>query len=740
MTAMAARLATLNKEQQDAVRCTEGPLLILAGAGSGKTRVLTHRIAYLIENQVHPRHILAITFTNKAAREMKTRIEQLVPLPTTAMWVLTFHAMCVRVLRRDIDRLGYSSSFTILDGSDQLSVIKSCMKDLNIDAKQLEPRSVLGAISAAKNELCDSRAFAKKNTNYAQQRISLLYTEYEKRLRANQSVDFDDLIALTIMLFEQHPDVLHTYQQLFRYIHVDEYQDTNTAQYRLCHLLASGHHNICVVGDADQSIYGWRGADIGNILNFMRDYPAAQRIILEQNYRSTANILHAANAVIQHNSDRTPKTLRTNQAAGKKIQRYEAFNEEDEVAFLIDHIQAHIRQQQHTYADHAILYRTNAQSRIVEDGLRSAGIPYQMVGGIKFYDRKEIKDIIAYLRLIANPDDDLAFERIINVPRRGIGDTTLEKLREAATVHGVSLFAMMGKIGLVAVQAKMLATLTTLYRQIKTLHEQGSLRSVTELTKKILADTGYRDALLHENTLESKSRLENIDEFLSVTMKFDKSYEEPLLTTFLSELALVADIDALETAETTAPEAVVLMTLHSAKGLEFPVVFMVGMEENIFPSSRSVSSSQLLEEERRLAYVGITRAQQLLCMTSAQSRLLYGQKMFNRPSRFLDEIPAPYIEKAYRMTLKRSPSPALTRTAVTPSTSSPDKPQNSSFVGGNVAHLSLIVGDRVHHTTFLEGVVQAIEGEGTQRTLTIAFGAPYGTKKLLASYAPLRKV
>lgn len=633
-------ITKLNPEQRKAVVTTEGPLLIMAGAGSGKTRVLTHRIAYLIATRkAPPWAILAITFTNKAAREMQERVSQLVGQEGKDIWVSTFHSMCVRILRRDIERIGFSSSFSILDSTDQLSVIRNCMKDLNIDTKKFEPKAVQAMISTAKNELITPQQYEQKVGDYFEGIVAKVYTMYQKRLRQNNSLDFDDLIMKTIELFKEVPDVLDFYQKKFSYIHVDEYQDTNRAQYMLCKLLANKHHRICVVGDSDQSIYRWRGADITNILNFEEDYPEATTIFLEQNYRSTSNILNAANAVIALNTGRKPKNLWTDKGDGDKIKVYRASSEHDEGYFVTSEIHNSIKRGR-SYRDHAILYRTNAQSRVIEETLIKSDIPYQIVGGIKFYDRKEIKDLLAYLRLLSNPDDDISLTRIINVPKRGIGDTTVGKLAAAAAERGVSIFRLLYTVDDLGFSGRTRNALVEFYDMIAALHQMVEYLSVTELTEKLLEMTQYRLELQNENTIESRSRLENIDEFLSVTMEFEKNNEDKTLVAFLTDLALISDIDTMNDEEEDQPgDAVILMTMHSAKGLEFPVVFIIGMEEGVFPHSRAFQDNEELEEERRLAYVGITRAEERLFLTCAQMRTLFGRTTANAPSRFLEEIP-----------------------------------------------------------------------------------------------------
>ena len=634
----------LNPEQQRAVKLTDGPLLIMAGAGSGKTRVLTHRIAYLmVEKYVNPYNILAITFTNKAAREMRERIQRMMGGTADQVWISTFHSMCVRILRRDIDRLGFNRNFTILDTSDQLSVIKQILKDKNIDSKKFDPRSLLGSISSAKNELIDTEEFAKNSSGYYENTVSEVYTEFQKRLSKNQALDFDDLIMKTIQLFTRVPEVLEYYQRKFQYIHVDEYQDTNRAQYMLVKLLASRFQNICVVGDSDQSIYRWRGADIGNILSFEKDYPRAEVILLEQNYRSTKRILEAANKVISNNAGRKDKNLWTENSEGNKIVYFRGDNEQGEAQFVVGKMKELIKQENRKLSDMAILYRTNAQSRVMEEVLLKSNIEYSIVGGTKFYDRKEIKDILAYLRLIANPDDDISLQRIINVPKRGIGSTSFDKMANFAANHDISINQGLDSVELMGLSPKITKAVAEFRDLVRGYTQMQEYLSVTELVEEVLDKTGYRDMLKAENTIESQSRLENIEEFLSVTKNFEESSEDKSLVGFLTDLALVADIDKLDDDGGQA-DAVVLMTLHSAKGLEFPIVFLIGLEEGVFPHSRSLMEEAEMEEERRLMYVGVTRAEQQLYITNAQMRTLYGRTNMNAPSRFIKEIPVELLE------------------------------------------------------------------------------------------------
>ncbi|SMG46823.1 DNA helicase PcrA [Paenibacillus aquistagni] len=787
----------LNPEQRRAVEKTDGPLLIMAGAGSGKTRVLTHRIANLIATRkAAPWSILAITFTNKAAREMQERVSHLVGKEGHDIWVSTFHSMCVRILRKDIERLGFSSNFTILDSADQLSVVRGCMKDLNIDTKKFDPKSVQAAISTAKNELITPKRFEERVGDYFDDIVAKVYKSYQKRLKSNNSLDFDDLIMTTIQLFKDEQDVLEHYQRKFKYIHVDEYQDTNRAQYMLCRMLADQHQNICVVGDSDQSIYRWRGADITNILNFEEDYPNATTILLEQNYRSTANILNAANGVINNNTGRKPKKLWTDSDEGDLIKLYQADTEHDEGYFVTGEIKKNQMSGMH-YSDHAILYRTNAQSRVIEEILIKSEIPYQIVGGIKFYDRKEIKDILGYLRLISNPDDDISLERIVNVPKRGIGATTIAKLSEAATERGVSIMKVIDDMDLLDIAPRTKNTLRDFHEMMLNLTRMQEYLSVTDLTQKMLELTEYKLELQRENTLESKARVENIEEFLSVTQEFEKRNDDKTLVSFLTDLALIADIDSLGDDPDEAPEdAVILMTMHSAKGLEFPVVYIIGMEEGVFPHSRAFTDNEELEEERRLAYVGITRAEKKLFLTCARTRTLFGRTNANQPSRFLREIPEELLENASPTGGARyerfdrfgrqaassayggrglgysgdstpatgaqgagsnsfgarqsfgaqggmakgsavpglgpSSKPAANRVTVT-------SPQDKAKQAG-AGDQSFKAGDKVAHGKWGTGVIVSVKGTGTDIELQIAFSAPVGLKRLLAAFAPITKV
>ncbi|NEW08793.1 DNA helicase PcrA [Paenibacillus sp. SYP-B3998] len=764
----------LNPQQRKAVEAVEGPLLIMAGAGSGKTRVLTHRIAYLIgTRKAAPWSILALTFTNKAAREMQDRVGKLVGGGGRDIWVSTFHSMCVRILRKDITRIGFSSNFTILDSGDQLSVIKACCKELNIDTKKFEPKAFQAALSTAKNELITPQQLENKQGDYFEGLTAKIYSLYQKKLRSNNSLDFDDLIMATIQLFKEVPEVLDFYQNKFQYIHVDEYQDTNRAQYMLCQMIAEKHKRICVVGDSDQSIYRWRGADITNILNFEKDYPNATTILLEQNYRSTSNILQSANKVIANNTGRKPKNLWTDKEGGNLIKLYQADSEHEEGYFVTSEINKN-KSKGKKFADHAILYRTNAQSRVIEEILIKSDISYTIVGGVKFYDRKEIKDILAYLRLISNPDDDISLNRVVNVPKRGIGGTTMDKLADMAGRRGISLYAMLEEVEALEINTKAKHALSDFREMIDNLNRMVEYLSVTELTEKILEMSQYRLEMQRENTIESKARLENIEEFLSVTMDFEKRNEDKSLISFLTDLALIADIDTMDKEKSEEEkDAVVLMTMHSAKGLEFPVVFIIGMEEGVFPHSRAFSDNEELEEERRLAYVGITRAEQELFLTCARMRTLFGRTAANAPSRFLTEIPQELLEnvsmggggsfsRAGRTSswgssgAGSSASRGSTGSSAwgTPSsfgrsgssTAAPSpaaSPRPTAFrapqaaAGGAVTDYK--ASDKVSHGKWGIGTIVSVKGSGDDTELQIAFPAPVGLKRLLAKFAPITK-
>nr|WP_249215569.1 DNA helicase PcrA [Levilactobacillus brevis] len=740
----------MNDKQTEAVLQTEGPLLVLAGAGSGKTRVLTHRVAYLIEhNNVMPWRILAITFTNKAAKEMRERVIKLLGPDGNDVWVSTFHALCVRILRRDADKLGYNRVFTIADSGEQRTLIKRVLQQQNLDIKKFDPRSVLGAISNAKNALQTPAMMREAAGNPFETTVATVYESYQRELQANQAMDFDDLIMLTIKLFNQDADVLGYYQDKFQYIHVDEYQDTNDAQYTLVNLLAKKHGNLCVVGDGDQSIYGWRGANMENILNFEHDYPDAHVTLLEQNYRSTKTILRAANDVIQRNVNRKKKDLWTDNAEGEPISYYRGQNENDEAHYVVAKIQEEREQNHHDYGDFAILYRTNAQSRVIEETLVKANIPYTMVGGHKFYDRKEIRDVLAYLTLVANPADSMSLERIINEPKRGIGATSVEKLRDFAEMNDWTELEATQNISLATtLGARVRTAMEKFGLTLKHVQDRAATMSVSDMTSELLDQTGYMAALKASKNLEAETRIENIEEFLSVTQKFDDDWDnadhdetEDRLVEFLADLALVSAQDDVE----EEPAEVTLMTLHAAKGLEFPVIFLMGLEEGIFPLSRAMLEDDELEEERRLAYVGITRAQEKLYLTNAYSRMLYGRRQTNPQSRFVTEI-APellhldYSETKSGLTPSRRDVPFARRTA-----SAVAKPyagktgRVSEPTGTGAGKVSWTIGDKASHKKWGVGTVVKVNGTGEDAELDIAF-PEQGIKRLLAAFAPIKRV
>ncbi|MCO7175411.1 DNA helicase PcrA [Sporolactobacillus kofuensis] len=734
-------LEGLNPEQLKAVKHHEGPLLIMAGAGSGKTRVLTHRMAYMmIERDVAPWNILAITFTNKAAKEMKERLANLAGPLVEDAWVSTFHSMCVRILRRDIDRLGISRNFTILDSTDQLSVVKQILKDQNLDPKKFTPRGILGKISAAKNELKTAAQFAKVAQGPYDEVVRDVYKDYEKKLLQNQSLDFDDLIMTTVHLFQRVPEALDYYQKKFQYIHVDEYQDTNRAQYLLVHMLADCFKNLCVVGDSDQSIYGWRGADIHNILSFEEDYPNAEVIKLEQNYRSTKKILDAANHVIENNHDRKPKNLWTENADGKKIAYYRAPTEREEGYYIAGKMRE-LAKDGFKYSELAVLYRTNAQSRVIEETLVKSNIPYRMVGSIKFYDRKEIKDMLAYLRLIANPDDEISLARVINEPKRGIGASSMDKLADYALAADLSLMKAIDEVEQTGIAARTAHKIEAFADMIMNWSKMQEFLSVTELVEDVLDKSGYREALKSERTIEAQSRLENLDELLSVTKEFESTHEDKSLINFLTELALDADIDEEE--DQTVQDAVTLMTLHSAKGLEFPVVFLVGMEEGIFPHLRALDDEEEMEEERRLAYVGITRAKQQLFMTSAQVRMLFGKTIANPASRFIKEIPKELLEvedSEERQITGRFSSKSMSGSPFERKFTTPQSRPTPVLQKSNHHTETWQAGDKVLHKKWGQGTIVGKRGDGDSVELDIVFPSPIGLKRLLGAFAPIEKV
>ncbi|MDF7669318.1 DNA helicase PcrA [Lactobacillus sp. ESL0703] len=741
-------LAGLNPQQEKAVKTTEGPLLVVAGAGSGKTSVLTRRIAYLVEVKgVLPWNILAITFTNKAAKEMREREQKLLGPSANDIWMSTFHALCVRILRRDADKIGYSHNFSIADSSEQLTLVKHLEKELNINPKMYEPRGILSAISNAKNDLLTPQAYKASASSPFEKMAAKVYAEYQRRLKHDQIMDFDDLIMQTLVLFKQDPTVLHYYQNKFRYLLVDEYQDTNQAQYELCHELAAQYQNICVVGDADQSIYGWRGANMENIMNFEHDYKDAgvQTVKLEQNYRSTGHILSAANAVIKNNRNRKAKNLWTDQGEGAKITYYKAQSGDDEAHFIIGKIQEEVKAKHRSYHDFAVLYRTNAQSRTVEESFVKSNVPYQIVGGHKFYDRKEIMDIMAYLKLVANPSDAMSFNRIVNTPKRGIGAVTIDKFMALAQENNLSLLETFDHLGMSGISTRAALKLSDFGAKLRDAIKFAQDHSVTGLTEKVLQDFGYTAALKNEHTIEAETRLENLDEFLSVTKRFDEQYEAESddnnpLSDFLAEVSLLSDQDDLANND----DQVTLMTLHAAKGLEFPVVFLVGMEDGLFPLSRALLEDDQLEEERRLAYVGITRARQELFLTNAYSRMMFGRMQNNPPSRFLEEIDAedlqvenPNAGNIIASGFQAQTAPFAKADERARAQVYTPKVKPAGAVGAEKKGWN--VGDQVEHKAWGHGVVTKVNGTGEDMELDIAFNGK-GIKRLLAAFAPIKKV
>ena len=772
-------LKGLNDKQYEAVVNTEGPCLVIAGAGSGKTKVLTHKIAYLIgEKGAKPWDILAITFTNKAANEMKERIANLVGDDAKDIWMGTFHSICVRILRRFIDRIGFDSSFIIFDTSDQRTLVKNCMKDLAIDDKLFNDRSVLSEISNAKNEMLEPEQYtARANSDFRKEKIATVYELYQKRLKENNAIDFDDIINYTIKILMENPDVLEYYANKFKYVLVDEYQDTNKAQFTLVTLLASKNGNITVVGDNDQGIYSFRGADISNILNFERDFPGTKIIKLEQNYRCTGNILKAANSVIKNNEVKYKKELWTQNEEGNLPKVYQADNEYDEATYIVTEIEHLKREEYYKYSDFAILYRMNTQSRAIEDILRRENVPYKIVGGLKFYERKEIKDIIAYLRLIQNSADNLSLKRIINEPKRGIGKTSLDKVEAIAEQNGTSMYEVIKHADQYGLNRVFLNS-REFVNVIEELKDKKDELVISELIKTTLKKTGYTKALEEENTIEAENRIENLEEFLTVAIEFEEEYAENSLSQFLEGITLSSDIDNVEEDE----DSVTLMTLHSAKGLEFPVVFLVGMEEGIFPGYKSISEPKELEEERRLCYVGITRAKEHLYLTCSKQRTIFGSTSYNPVSRFLTEIPEDLLEgyqeafgeednnknqmfkdsnyiwtygskdngniKTYKIGEKESVGIGAFAKSNTTNNST-----NTGFAfrtaesflsnlgkkatSNNQVDLSKYeAGVRVYHKKFGEGTINKVEPEGEDLKVDINFDK-VGHKRLMAKYANL---
>lgn len=735
----------LNDVQRNAVLATEGPILVVAGAGSGKTRVLTHRIANLVEaHDVFPSSILAITFTNKAASEMKQRIESLVGPVTSQMWVGTFHAICVRILRRDGGRIGYTSDFVIYDMTDQKALVKSCYKTLGIDEKMTPVKSSQFKISAAKNEMITAEQYEKDNHgDFREREFIKIYKLYQEKLKQNQAMDFDDLLLKTIELFKTNPEVLHYYQKRFRYIHVDEYQDTNKAQYTFVRYLSANHQNLFVVGDGDQSIYRWRGADIRNIQEFEQDYPGAQIFKLEQNYRSTKNILALANSVIKHNPGRREKNLWTESEAGEKIQYYLAYEEKDEARFVLEQIKRKIKEENYKRSDFAILYRTNAQSRAFEDAFMLDGMPYKVVGGAKFYDRKEIKDLMAYLKLIVNTQDDISFQRVINEPKRNLGDKTVEKIQNHAGVLGVSMLEACGKAAEIdGISGKALQNIEAFYEMIMGLKADLDTHFVTQIFDGLIEKSGIIEAYEREGSIESDGRIDNIYEFRVVIEEFEKRSEDPSLRDFLAETSLMSDQDSLEDEN----NSVLLMTVHASKGLEFPAVFIVGLEDQLFPSFRSMDDEEALEEERRLCYVAITRAEKLLFVSHAKNRNHFGRFESRQPSVFLKEMAPEFMEgleeKKFAQTFPEPKSKPVSFFDI-----KPQKKQGKSTMRVNVEPVQekmavlensgFKTGDKIMHKAFGPGMIVTVDKD--KDTLTIVFDA-HGIKKLSASMAPIKTI
>ena len=746
---------TLNEPQREAVLHTEGPLLILAGAGSGKTRVLTHRIAYLIEEKgVNPWNILAITFTNKAAGEMRERVDRLVGFGAESVWVSTFHSTCVRILRRYIDRIGFDTNFTIYDSDDQKSLMRDICKLLNIDTKKYKERMFLNAISSAKDEMITPDEYElNAAADFGKKMIAEVYREYEKQLCANNALDFDDLLLKTVQLFQTQPDVLESYQERFRYIMVDEYQDTNTVQFKFVSLLAAKYQNLCVVGDDDQSIYKFRGANIRNILNFEQEFQNARVIKLEQNYRSTQNILNAANAVIGNNKGRKDKTLWTDNGEGEKVHLRQFDTAYDEAEFVVEDIRKNIKNEG-TYQDYAILYRTNAQSRMFEEKFVACNIPYKIIGGVNFYARREIKDLLCYLKTIDNGLDDLAVRRIINVPKRGIGQTTITRVQESAMAREIGFYEALLGLDLIPGVARAAAKLDSFVALIEYFKRRAEEISITDLINEIIEKTEYIENLEAEDKEDAQARIENIEELVSKIATYEEQCKEeqikPTLSQFLEEVALVADIDSLE----ENPEYVVMMTLHSAKGLEFPHVYLVGMEDGLFPSYMTISSDneEELEEERRLCYVGITRAEEELTLTCARKRMMRGEVHYNRMSRFLQEIPRELMENGSlpfdkEMQKERDQEMAKQNVYAQAKQAFRQKPfQNYGIQKGAKAFavskekgLDYQEGDRVRHIKFGEGTVKAIVEGGRDFEVTVDFDSA-GVKKMFATFAKLKKI
>ena len=745
---------TLNKPQKEAVFHTEGPLLILAGAGSGKTRVLTHRIAYLIEEKgVNPWNILAITFTNKAAEEMRQRVDSLVGIGAESIWVSTFHSMCVRILRRYIDRLGYDNRFTIYDTDDQKTLMKEVCRKTDIDTKRFKERMLLSVISSAKNEMILPEEFElNAGGDFVQLKIAKVYKEYEAQMRANNALDFDDLLVKTVQLLETQPDVRENYQERFRYIMVDEYQDTNTVQFRLVSLLAGKYRNLCVVGDDDQSIYKFRGANIRNILDFEKEFSDAKEIKLEQNYRSVGNVLEVANSVIRNNKGRKEKTLWTDNEKGEKIRLRQFDTAYDEAQFIAEDIKDETAQGAN-YSDHAVLYRTNAQSRLLEEKFVAMNIPYKIVGGINFYSRREIKDVLSYLKTIDNGKDDLAVRRIINVPKRGIGLTTINRIQESAAARGIGFYDALSAPDLIPGIGRSASKLDSFAALIEYFKGRSEESGVTDLLTEVIEKTGYTESLEADDPEELEARVQNIDELVSKAAVYEESCsdrgERPTLSGFLEEVALVADIDSV--AEDR--DYVILMTLHSAKGLEFPHVYLAGMEDGLFPSYMSISGDdpEELEEERRLCYVGVTRAEEKLTLTCARMRLVRGERQYNSMSRFIKEMPSALIDTGKReggfsqnvsLGEKRTYSSEVSgykRSAYAQKPAFAAIQKGSGLMAKKSEGLSYGVGDRVRHVKFGDGTVTEIKEGGRDYEVTVQFDTA-GVRKMFALFAKLIKI
>lgn len=718
----------LNDKQREAVFTTDGPVLILAGAGSGKTTVLVNRIAYLLGAcGASPYGILAITFTNKAAAELKNRLSSMLGPAGEGVWASTFHSACVKFLRRDIDKLGYPQQFNIFDRADQLTVVKECLKELNLSDKIFPPKAVLSTIGRAKDELLTPDEYAKiQASDFRLAQIAKIYALYQKKLKTYGALDFDDIIMQTVKLFEKETDVLAYYQNKFKYVLVDEYQDTNHAQYRLVSLLAGKHRNLCVVGDDDQSIYKFRGANIENILGFERQFPEAKVVKLEENYRSTATILDAANGVIKNNIGRKGKSLWTNNDTGEKVTVYSAQNEHEEGQYIADQIALGQIMYSRNFSDFAILYRMNAQSRVIENMLLRSAIPYRVLGGLRFYDRKEIKDVVAYLRLIHNPNDNISLKRIINEPKRGLGKTTIDNADDLSASTGESIFHICEMAYTYPATARSSVKLMEFAKIMNQLRAESEKIPLVDFVKLVLDKTGYVDALEAEEIIENITRLENIKELISDAQEFQNNEETPTLSSFLEKISLIADVDNYDETQ----DAVVLMTLHSAKGLEFPTVFLVGVEEGIFPSFQSIGSTEELEEERRLCYVGITRAKEQLYITHTFSRMLFGSTTYNKLSRFVNEIPSELVD-GFKKTVA---TPIQKEQVANTNFFTPPKPTISSKPPASYS-----IGEKVNHKKFGDGTILKATQVGNDCHLEIAFDS-VGTKNLMAAYANLTKI